>query len=622
MDYESIDPRLGSPAKLAAESQYGKLSGHLTRSFKMAREKITISMLGFIFVLAASACSAPASKPETNDGFVTISVLGTNDVHGALAAQPGRGGLTTFSGYVAALRNARAEDGGGVLLIDGGDMWQGTLESNLSEGASVVAAYNALDYTAATIGNHEFDFGPAGPAAIPQSGGDDPRGALKQRAMEADFPLLAANLIDLSTDRPVDWQNVQPSTMVDVAGVKVGIIGVMTTNALVATIAANTGGLRVAPLVETIVGEARALREKGASLVIVTAHAGSRCEEFDDPLDLSSCNLSGEIMQVASELPPGLVDHIIAGHVHQRIAHIVNGISITSNFSNARLFGRVDFTIDRETLSPANRQVFAPQLICAFVDESSGQCASADSDLDTAIVARYAGEAVLPMDTVAAIADHAAAQVEEKKAEKIGVFLESAITLNDQPESALGHLMTDAMLQSNDADVSMHNVSGGIRANLPQGELTYGSVFQMFPFDNRVVVLDLSGAQLRRIVANQVPRVRRRAGMSGIQVFVDCSNNGMNIKMRLADGRDIQDDDSIKLVVNDFLVFGGDGLLVPVTPDGGFHIPAQLPMVRDVLVEWFSARGGQMSAKEFLGPDNQTWHLPDPLPQECSFQAG
>ncbi len=589
------------------------------------------AVLAILLALTAANCAgpenkaaledrpAPESSPVPQSRLVTVSVLGTNDVHGTLSAQPGRGGLATFSGYVAAVRSARAADGGGVLLIDGGDMWQGTLESNLTEGASMVAAYNALEYTAATIGNHEFDFGPAGPATIPQNEDDDPRGALKLRATEARFPLLAANLIDVSTDAPVDWDNVRPSIMIEVAGVKVGIIGLMTRNALTATIAANVRGLRVAPLTETILQEARALREQGATVVIVTAHAGGACQEFDDPLDLSSCDPAAEIMQVANELPPGLVDHIIAGHRHERMAHIVNGISITSNYSNAQLFGRVDFTIDLATRTIDHRKVFAPRFVCDFVNEFSGECATADSDLATTVVARYEGEAISPTSEVFAIADQAAKLVEEKKAEKIGVYLEAAITLNDLPESALGHLMTDAMLQSNDADVSLHNVSGGIRANLPRGELTYGSVFKMFPFDNRVVVLDLSGAELRRVIANQVPRITRRAGLSGMQVFVDCSGGSMQVSMRLANGKEIQDDDRVKVVVNDFLAFGGDGLLVPATPAGGFVMADDLPMVRDVLVKWFAGKGGKMRADQYLGPDNLRWHLPEPLPQACSF---
>ncbi|MDH3482133.1 MAG: metallophosphoesterase, partial [Gammaproteobacteria bacterium] len=254
---------------------------------------------------------------------VTISIFGTNDVHGQLSPDGDRGGLVAVSAYVNALRAARDVDGGAVLVIDAGDMWQGTLESNLVEGAAVVEAYNAIGYDAAAVGNHEFDFGPVGGKAIPEDAGDDPRGVLKRRASEADFPVLAANLIDARTSQPVDWENVRRSVIVDVKGVKVGIIGVMTARALQVTIAANVVGLRVAPLVETITEEAQALRDRGASVVVVTAHAGSRCTKFVDPTDLSSCNMAGEIMRVAAALPTGLVDHIVAGHVHRGIAHIV-----------------------------------------------------------------------------------------------------------------------------------------------------------------------------------------------------------------------------------------------------------------------------------------------------------
>jgi len=586
------------------------------------RSKKRFSQLTGLALLATlSACVATTDAPETTNNSVIISVLGTNDVHGALSGALGGGGLTVFSGYVAALRSARAADGGVVLLIDGGDMWQGTLESNLSEGAALVEAYNALGYTAATLGNHEFDFGPAGPMATPASTADDPHGALKKRATEADFPLLAANLIDASTGLPVSWPNVQPSVLIDAAGIKVGIIGVMTEHALTTTLAANTLGLRVAPLAEAITREALALRSRGAALVIVASHAGGRCEEFDDPLDLSSCDQSSEIMRVASQLPAGLVDHIVAGHVHKRIAHVVNGVSITSNVSNVRFFGRVDFVIDPVTSSVSAREIHPPHLVCAFVDESGDQCVSADSDRNAASAARYEGTAVIPIESVADIVERAGARVNEKRAEKIGIYLSSAITRVGRPESALGNLMTDALLQSNSADISIHNVVGGIRADLPQGELTYGSVFEMFPFDNRVVVLQLSGAELRRVMAHQVYNVGRRAGFSGMQVVVDCTDGAMNLTMRLANGEDIQDDDSIRVVVNDFLILGGDRLLTPVMPADGFEFSAELPMIREVLVNWFGNRGGQIQADQFLREDNQRWHLPEPLPQTCLFQG-
>src|SRR5687768_3808500 len=129
--------------------------------------------------------------------------------------------------------------------------------------------------------------------------------------------------------------------MVTVAGLRIGIIGVMTARALSVTIAANTGGLRVAPLVETITAEAKQLRSAGASIVVVVSHAGGRCTSFTQPTDLSSCEPAEEIMQVARDLPDALVDVIVAGHAHSGMAHVVDGVSIIESYMGGRTFGRV-----------------------------------------------------------------------------------------------------------------------------------------------------------------------------------------------------------------------------------------------------------------------------------------
>lgn len=568
-----------------------------------------------LLTLCIAACASVSEKGASD--VVLISIVATNDVHGELVEQPDRGGLTTFSGYVEALRAARAADGGEVLLIDGGDMWQGTLESNLSEGRFVVDAYNALGYAAAAIGNHEFDFGPVGPLSIPRGSDDDPQGALRQRATEADFPLLAANVIDVSTGRPVDWQNVRPSTMVTVAGIRIGIVVVMTSRLLATTISSNTAGLRVAPLAETIVAEARALRDAGASLVIVTAHAGGRCESFDDPHDLSSCDSSSEILQVAHALPKGLVDHIVAGHVHQGIAHIVNGISITSSYSNTRAFSRVDFTLDRESGERVDRRVFPPQQLCSHVDSTSGKCA-AMNDAD-AVPARYVGRPIEPSPAIMAIADRAASRAQEYNAQELGVYLATPITLDGRPETALGNLMTDAILEAGHGDIAIHNVFGGIRANLPAGELTYGSVFRMFPFDNRIVKLGLSGLDLRRIIERQAHNAGRRAGFSGMRVFVECSGEQMSVTMLLPDGQEIEDKDRLMVIANDFIALGGDGVLTPVMPEGGFEIQRNMPLVREVLADWFRNQQGPLRADQFLDQTNKRWNLPDPIPASCAL---
>ncbi len=251
--------------------------------------------------LTILACSSRA--PQASSGPVTLSIVGTSDLHGGMLPADHRGGLALLAGYLKNLRAARATDGA-VLLVDGGDMWQGTMESNLVEGAVVVEAYNHLGYTAATIGNHEFDFGPEGELVTARGPADDPQGNLKARIAEARFPVVAANILDASTGRPVSWRNVTPSTTVDAAGVTVGIVGLTTSTTFNETIRANTAGLKLAPLADTIAAEAGRLRASGADVVIVAAHAGGSCRDFEEPEDLTSCDASAEIVRVANALAP------------------------------------------------------------------------------------------------------------------------------------------------------------------------------------------------------------------------------------------------------------------------------------------------------------------------------
>lgn len=563
--------------------------------------------------------SSCATQRSASSNVFTLSIVGTNDVHGQMLPAGDRGGLVAVSAYVDALRAARAEDRGVVLLIDAGDMWQGTLESNLVEGAAVVEAYNAMGFAAAALGNHEFDFGPVGSKAIPEESGDDPRGALKQRISEAKFPVLAANLIDEKTGGPVAWDNVRPSIIVDVNGIKVGIVGVVTEHALQTTILANTVGLRVAPLAETITNEAHGLRDQGASIIVVSAHAGSDCRSFDDPMDVSSCNMGGEIMRVAAALPTGLVDHIIAGHVHQGIAHIVNQISITSSYSSTRAFSRADLVVDRNSGRIVSREVHPPKRACLHVVRSSGECASPSDDPATTMNAVYEGREIVPNREVLEIATQAAAFAATTREQRLGVYLEFAFETPRSPESALANLMTDALLESIDADIAIHNVIGGIRNGLPQGDLTFGAVYEMFPFDNRIVLLDLTGKQLREIIAHQVHRNGRRVGFSGMRVSISCSGDQMAVVMERSDGTAIADSDRVEVIANDYLAFGGDDILSPVIPAGGFELDDSMPRTRDVLLEWFRRQADTLDPADFLTTDHPKWNAPESLPEFCTL---
>jgi 5'-nucleotidase len=454
---------------------------------------------------------------------------------------------------------------------------------------------------------------------VPESAADDPQGALRQRATEAQFPILGANIIDASTGEVVDWDNVMPSTLVEAAGIKVGIVGVVTARALQTTLAANTVGLEIESLSETIIRESTELRAIGADIVIVTAHAGSRCTEFHDPLDLSTCNHNEEIFLVAKALPAGLVDLIVAGHSHGGIAHIVNGIAVTSAFAKTYAFSRVDFSIDRDTNKVVRRDVYPPQVNCPAFDVSTGDCVWVSTETTATTTARYEGRTVEPLTSIVEIADRARAYVANIKREKLGVMLETPFTTEGNPESPLANLMLDAQLASIDADIAIYNVSGGIRADLPAGELTYGSVFEILPFDNRVVILDVSGRELRKIIAEQVKVGRRRAGFSGMQVFVSCQVDVMTIQMVLKNGHAIDGDDRVRIAANDFLATGGDAIFTPAMPADGFDYDDDPRSVRDVVANWLRARGGSLNAADFHTEADRRWNLPEFIPATCTL---
>ena len=139
--------------------------------------------------LVRETASIPRPASERGTALVELSLLGTTDVEGRVHSLP------LLAGYLANLRAERTRGGGALALFDAGDIIQGTLETNLNEGEVMIAAYDALGYSAATIGNHEFDHGPAGEAATPKAGQPegpltDPRGALKARLAQAKNALM------------------------------------------------------------------------------------------------------------------------------------------------------------------------------------------------------------------------------------------------------------------------------------------------------------------------------------------------------------------------------------------------------------------------------------------------
>jgi len=543
-----------------------------------------------LFAFVSFASSAHAA-PRT----VTISVVGTSDLHGHIAALP------WLEGYLENLRKARARTGGAVVLLDAGDMFQGTLESNLAEGAPVVRAYNALGYSAAAIGNHEFDFGPAGPAPSPVGPDDDPRGALKARAAEAHFPFLASNIVDAKTGRPIAWPNVKPSAIIGAAGIKIGLVGAVTAATPRSALPANVAGLEFLPLAKSIARESRALRAHGAKVVIAVVHEGGACTDFAAPDKLDSCDAKSEIFAIARELPKGAVDAIVAGHTHQALAQRVATVPIIQAYSNGRAFGRVDLTVDRKSGKVVFSHLEAPHDLCQTgLGES---CRTGD----------YEGEPVRASEEVIQLNAPAFAAAEQKGNESLNVDVLRSLPHNRKQETALGNLLADLMRAARPSDVAMIN-GGGMRAALPAGPLTYGRLYETFPFDNAFASLRLPAGEFRRLLARSLSRAGSLVSLSGLRVRATCEKTGLEVALARPDGAPVRDDEMLALITTDFLATGGDGFFA------GASLAYEIgPPLRDAMAEALRTRGGVLDASDhsLFDPAHPRIELPGEVPIQC-----
>jgi 2',3'-cyclic-nucleotide 2'-phosphodiesterase (5'-nucleotidase family) len=549
------------------------------------------SALAALLVLVTCA-QARAAEPQR----ITLSIVGTSDLHGHLAALP------WFAGYLRNLRAAR--DPGAVILLDAGDMFQGTLESNLSEGAPVIDAYNALGYSAVAIGNHEFDFGPAGPAPCPAQPGDDPQGALKARAAQAHFPVLVANLVRHGSRAPVSWRNVHPTTLLVADGIKVGIIGVLTTSAAHSTLPANIAGLDILPLPTTIAREAGRLRARGAKVVIAVAHEGGSCGSLADPDALESCDAHSEIFAVAEKLPKGSVDAIVAGHTHQALAQRVHGIPIIQAYANGRAFGRVDLTVDRESGKVVDSHLQRPQNICP-----SGR-------MDDCQPGDYLDRPVERDEQVAAIIAPAFAAVRQKGEERLGVEVTGPLPHMRSQETALGNLLADLMrtqAHSKEGAVPVAIINnGGMRAGLPVGPLTYGHLYEAFPFDNSFAFAKVRAATFRTLLARSLTHSDSLVSLSGLVARAHCQDKALVVALGRPDGTAIPDDAFLDLVTTDFLATGGDGFFTV----GSLSFVIGVPM-RDQMAATLRERGGKLGPRQLFDPDHPRLQLPGPVPLRC-----
>ncbi|HEX6052340.1 MAG TPA: 5'-nucleotidase C-terminal domain-containing protein [Gemmatimonadaceae bacterium] len=456
------------------------------------------------------AVPRPAPTPLPVPAGRTLRVIATNDFHGAFepradSAGVRRGGAAYVASVIARARDECAARGNcESILLDGGDMFQGSAASNRTYGAAVVELYNTLGYAAAALGNHEWDWG---------------RDSLRARMRDARFPILGVN-VQFADGRDVPW--VPDDTLLSVGRLKVGVIGVTTVETPRTTMASNVADLRFPDPAPLVSERARHLRARGADAVVVVAHAGAFCRR--NAGGESGC--SGEIIRLAQALTER-VDAIVAGHTHAMVDTHVNGIPIVQSWSHGRAVGVIDVPLTGGN-SPVHLR---------FVRADSVASHPAADSLVQRVLSAVEREMARPIAQIA------------EPLRKSG------------REHALGQLIADAQRAAGNADFAVMN-NGGIRADLAAGQATYGSFFEIHPFGNTLHRLAVRGRDLRAYLERLVGRETLNAHISGATVvYAPARPAGSRlVSVRMADGRALRDDAMYTMVLSNFLLSGGDGL--------------------------------------------------------------
>ncbi|HUU02214.1 MAG TPA: 5'-nucleotidase C-terminal domain-containing protein [Myxococcota bacterium] len=537
------------------------------------RRVVAISCFS-IFLFACRTPPAGITTGAEQASPVKLTVIGTSDFHGALEARVDRargehwlGGIDIMAAYIQAVR---AQNPGGVVLLDAGDLYQGTLLSAASEGAAVVEFYNLLGYDAVEVGNHDFDFGPLGYHCTPSGPNDDPLGVIKQRIEESKFPWLCANMYDRTSGRPVSWTNLQPYTIITRKGIKIAVIGLILTETPLVTNPLNVKGLEFRPLLETLRGILPEVRAKGAGLVIVLAHAGVR-------RDPRSGEVHGQIADLARQLAPGEVDLIVSGHEHATFTGRINGIPVVQTRPRGEEFARVELLVDGRS-GRLMKDGLRLQDNVPFARSSKKGPPPV-----------YAGRKIEPL------ANFAAKLVEFKRSiERLGhIKLGRAIsTLDNQTplDSPVGNLVTDAMRATDKAiDIAMFN-SGGLRTSILRGDITYGRIYEVVPFDNDIVLVSLTGRQITEIIEHGLSGPYGVMEISGLRVEFDAAAPAGKrcLSIETEDGKPLQAGKLYTVATNDFVINGGDGYYVFAK---GINVHNTRTLIREVVARFIKEKG-------------------------------
>jgi 5'-nucleotidase len=510
-------------------------------------------------VLLVAWSGAPAQAQSRNNASgapVDLTIVAINDFHGHLKPPPGglviadpadrsrkikiaAGGAEHMATLVKQLRATAVNS---VFVAAGDLIGASPLLSGMFADEPTIESLSEMGLEISAVGNHEFDKGPAELVRMQNGGCHPAKGCFGPRPFAgAKFRYLAASTVVASTG-----QTLFPPYVVKTFGnVPIAFIGLTLkgTPAIISPSAA--AGLRFADEAETVNALVPQLRERGIEAIVLLIHEGGYPTG-----DYNECpGISGAIVDIVKRLDKA-VDLVVSGHTHRSYICTIDGRLVTSAESFGTLVTRIDVKLD-----PRTRDIVSAKAENLVVRTD----ALAPDTAQTELIAAYE------------------AKVKSLAGRVVGSI---TATLSRAPgpngESVLGGIVADAQLaatraeQDGGARLAFTN-SGGVRTDIVRhddGNVTYADVFAAQPFNNSLVTLTLTGAQIRQLLEQQWLGQQNPRILQVSKNFSYAWDAARPVGERVdaaairLDGQPLDPAGRYRVTVNNFLAEGGDGFVV------------------------------------------------------------
>lgn len=470
-----------------------------------------------------------------------IDILSVNDFHGNVKESGKNIGMAKMIGYI----NEQKTINPNTVVVAAGDSYQGTALSNLTFGAPVTEMYKGMGVIASAVGNHEFDWGVDRIAKWGEDGG---------------FPFLAANIYDKETGEPVSWA--KPYIIQEIEGKKIAFVGLSTISTAFQTKAENVATLEFKSAAEGAkiwieYLKAGKAEEGTPDAIIALTHVPAYQDKYgSDP----TLPVTGDEIE-ALTMVEGL-DAVITGHSHTTVAGYCNNVPVVQAYKNGRSVGKVaielkeDGSIDK--IVPSVTAVYKISSDIVANEDAAASYEKFESDF-----APIAGEVV---------------------GELKGELTHSKAIKNVTP---LGYWTADLMRKATDVQIGLTN-GGGLRRTIAEGTVTMGDLYEVMPFDNQLVTMEVTGEHLKALVDHGIEADYMGDGqVAGVKVVYDPTKAYENriISITLEDGTPIEMDKTYTIVTNDFIAGGGD----KYNFEGATNKVDTFVPIRDALVDAFKA---------------------------------